>query len=44
MKTEADIQIENLHNKAKALLKQNMDEEEVIEELKKEGIDSSYAQ
>ena len=44
MKTEADIRIATLHKKAKALLKQNIDEDELIEELKKEGIDSGYAQ
>lgn len=44
MKTEADIQIKNLHAKAKSLLKQDMDEDAIIEDLKKEGIDSHYAQ
>jgi hypothetical protein len=44
MKTEADIRIESLHNKAKALLKRGMDEDELIAALQKEGIDASYAQ
>jgi hypothetical protein len=43
MKTEADHHIENLHKKAKALLKQEMEADEMIEELKKEGIDAHYA-
>lgn len=43
MKTETDIRIENLHKKAKALLKQDMEEDELVEELKKEGIDTSNA-
>ncbi|MFM6926708.1 MAG: hypothetical protein ACKOU7_14465 [Ferruginibacter sp.] len=44
MKTEADLHIEKLHTKAKALLKQDLEEDELIEELKKEGIDTHYAQ
>ncbi len=43
MKTQADIHIEILHKKAKALLKQGKEEAELIEELKKEGIDEHYA-
>lgn len=43
MKTEADIRIKLLHKKAKELLKQNLDDEQIITELKKEGIDSNYA-
>lgn len=33
-----------LHTKAKALLRMNADEDGIIEELKKEGIDQAYAQ
>ena len=44
MKTEADIRIATLHKKAKALLKQDIDEAEMIEALKEEGIDPGYAQ
>ena len=43
MKTEEDIRIESLHRKAKQLLKKDLDEDQVINELKKEGIDSNYA-
>ena len=43
MKTEADIRIETLHKKAKALLKQDMDEDDIMDELVKEGIDRHYA-
>lgn len=44
MKTEVDIQIENLHKKAKALLKSNLETDEIITELRKEGVDSNYAE
>jgi hypothetical protein len=43
MLTETDIRIKALHNKAKTLLKQGMNEDELIEELTKEGIDTGYA-
>mgnify|MGYP001799023639 CR=1 FL=1 len=43
MKTETDIRIDSLHKKAKALLKQDMQEDEMVEKLKKEGIEASYA-
>jgi hypothetical protein len=43
MRSEADIRIDNLHKKAKALLKQDMDEEEIIHELVKGEIDTGYA-
>ncbi|MEO7045692.1 MAG: hypothetical protein ABI091_10340, partial [Ferruginibacter sp.] len=43
MKTEEDIRIKTLHTKAKQLLKTDMDDDEIINELKKEGIDSNYA-
>jgi hypothetical protein len=44
MKTEADIHIKNLHTKVKTLLKQHIDEDAIIEELRKEAIDEYYAQ
>lgn len=44
MKNETDILIKSLHKKAKELLKQDMEEDELINELTKEGIDSHYAQ
>ena len=43
MKTVTDTRIKTLHKKAKELLKQDMDEDEIINELIKEGIDSHYA-
>ena len=33
MRTEVDIKIENLHNKAKELLKKDLEEDEIINEL-----------
>ena len=43
MKSETDIQIEQLHNKARGLLNSGMDEEEIITALQREGIDPAYA-
>jgi len=44
MHNEADNHMQALHRKAKDLLRMNSDEDEIIEELKKEGIDQGYAQ
>ncbi|MEP7319438.1 MAG: hypothetical protein ABI921_11880 [Panacibacter sp.] len=43
MQTETDTRIKHLHKKAKELLKQNIEEVELINELIKEGIDRHYA-
>lgn len=43
MGNETDKHIQQLHKKAKALLKEDKEEEEVIEALVKEGIEPGYA-
>ena len=43
MKTEVDIKIAGLHQKAKALMSQELEEKDIIGELQKEGIDAGYA-
>ncbi len=43
MASEADIQMQQLHKKAKALLKEDMEAHEVVEALVKEGIEPGYA-
>lgn len=39
----ADQKIKALHQKAKALLKRDMTEEEVVQQLQQEGIEAGYA-
>src|SRR4051812_7230441 len=43
MEQDVNIQIQKLHQKAKDLLKTDLDEEEIVQEFKKCGIDPSYA-
>ncbi len=44
MKSDTDNRIKALHAKAHGLIRQGMNEDEITEELKQEGIESSYAQ
>ena len=43
MKTDTDLEIEQLHEQVKYLFEQGMDENEIINTLQKDGIDAGYA-
>lgn len=43
MESETDIRIKELHEKARSLIKQDMEEDALVEEMKKEGIEAGYA-